>query len=257
MVDYYWRLISTAFTTSLDIAQAVVFILIIAVGLLLYFHPGAKMPLEVNGWQAAAIVLGTIIVIRIVLAPFWLDQESQEKLKSSRAELKIAKSDVPKLRGAIDQIMWGGRAIGFRADNSSMDMGPSPFVLIATISNVGNKPTAAKDWRMAVEQRGKLYDVTLEVVPGTMSFTVNDVHITYFKEDALYLRGAKAINPGEMIQGILYGQVRNAERNQFVPGTFEVVLKFRDIIDQEYEVRLQPEDGKNLNFLPGIRQEFK
>jgi hypothetical protein len=74
---FYWAVFRESFRHSLDIAQAVMFVVIIVGGVVATENPRAKVTLDqmdLGGWKAAAIVLGSIILIRLLLAPYWLYQ---------------------------------------------------------------------------------------------------------------------------------------------------------------------------------------
>jgi hypothetical protein len=81
-IDYYWRVLATAFSQSLDTAQAIIFVIIIAAGIITYFFPGVKMTADLNGWQVSAVVLGAIVVTRLLLAPYWIWKEDRATIRS-------------------------------------------------------------------------------------------------------------------------------------------------------------------------------
>jgi hypothetical protein len=67
---------------SLDIAQSVIFVVLIVAGTVAIFYPGARdvlRSINLDGWQAALVVLG-IVVTRVVCAPYWLFKSSQTRL---------------------------------------------------------------------------------------------------------------------------------------------------------------------------------
>jgi uncharacterized membrane protein len=47
----------------------------------------------VGGWQAATIVLGSIITVRLILAPYWLWKEQKERAERAEAEQIPAPTD--------------------------------------------------------------------------------------------------------------------------------------------------------------------
>ena len=72
---FYWLVFREAFRHSLDIAQAVIFVCLTLGGLIVAQNPASKPmidALNLGGWQIAAIVSGTIIGVRLLLAPYWL-----------------------------------------------------------------------------------------------------------------------------------------------------------------------------------------
>ena len=69
---YYCKVLQVAFSHSLGIAESVVFVVTIAGGLAAYFLPQIKMAIHFSEWQIAAVVLGSIVGIRLLLAPYWV-----------------------------------------------------------------------------------------------------------------------------------------------------------------------------------------
>jgi hypothetical protein len=80
-LSYYWKILATAFSQSLDTAQAIIFVIIIVAGIVTYLFPGVKMTADLNGWQVSAIVLGSIITVRLLLAPYWIHKEQVAKIR--------------------------------------------------------------------------------------------------------------------------------------------------------------------------------
>ena len=62
---------------SLDTAQSIIFALIIIAGLLTYFVPQIKVMVDLGGWQVAALIAGAVLVVRLLLAPYWLWRDQQ------------------------------------------------------------------------------------------------------------------------------------------------------------------------------------
>src|SRR5438067_5449600 len=82
---YYGTVARVAFTHSLSTAQAVIFVLAILVGGVAYFVPKTQAILTpwitaLNGWQVATGVLGTIVFIRLVLAPYWIFRQQDHRI---------------------------------------------------------------------------------------------------------------------------------------------------------------------------------
>ena len=92
---YYGNVLRVAFTHSLDIAQAVIFLLVIIVGGITYFFPRLSLTLDaadwataLAGWQVATGVLSMIVLIRLVLAPYWIYKELYRQIRPVRREKK-------------------------------------------------------------------------------------------------------------------------------------------------------------------------
>jgi hypothetical protein len=108
---FYWAVLVAAFTHSIELAHAVIFILLIAFGVASTWFPGLRLPYlgwkvtpdHLHGWQAAALVFGAIVVIRLILAPFWVWQKEHQALVSAGlgdAET-VLKPNPPKLADAL------------------------------------------------------------------------------------------------------------------------------------------------------------
>jgi hypothetical protein len=89
MAKYYWLMLCMAFKHSLGVAQTVVFILLILLGAVAHWVPGVKTMIDVSGSLVAATILGLIIVIRLILAPFWIWKNDQKEILA----LKVLKED--------------------------------------------------------------------------------------------------------------------------------------------------------------------
>jgi hypothetical protein len=81
---YYWSVVLMAFTHSIQGAHAIVFLGIIVVGGAAYFVP--ELHLNMEGPGIAATVFGSIVALRLVMAPYWLHQEQEKRIPKTRAE---------------------------------------------------------------------------------------------------------------------------------------------------------------------------
>jgi hypothetical protein len=81
-IRFYGKVLQEAFRHSLDIAQGAIFLVIILAGSIAAGNPGARMTLEsldLGGWKTAALVFGSIIGARLILAPYWLWKAAQAR----------------------------------------------------------------------------------------------------------------------------------------------------------------------------------
>ncbi len=86
LIKFYGLIIREAFRHSLDIAQAIIFVLLVFSGFITARNPTLKPTLEsldLGGWQIAAMVFGAIIAIRLILAPYWLWRAAQDRITSA------------------------------------------------------------------------------------------------------------------------------------------------------------------------------
>lgn len=84
---FYGRVFRTAFTHSLGITQDLLFAAFLLGGIVLYGLKRAGMIAdeapwlsEITGWQIAAVVLGAIFLVRLLVAPYWLYKEAHDRL---------------------------------------------------------------------------------------------------------------------------------------------------------------------------------
>ena len=92
-VRYWGRVICVAFRHALTPTQDVLFLLIIGVGLAAGFVPAikaqlAKAEIDMGAWQVAASVLGSIVAMRLLLAPYWIYQEQTATIAALNGRLK-------------------------------------------------------------------------------------------------------------------------------------------------------------------------
>jgi len=96
----YWGAVArTAWRHSLDQTQYILFGLLAFTGLIGWLLPGVPMIMnslgwtfDVTGWQAATFTFGTIILIRLFLAPYWLHEAQQKDVAELQSRL------TPKIR---------------------------------------------------------------------------------------------------------------------------------------------------------------
>jgi hypothetical protein len=74
---YSWLVLRVAWRHSFHSAHTILLGLIIGVGLLTYFVPQINVMFDLHGWQVALFVLGSIVGVRLVLAPYWLWRDQQ------------------------------------------------------------------------------------------------------------------------------------------------------------------------------------
>jgi hypothetical protein len=92
-LQYYGRVFRTAFMHSFDIAQAVIFSLVIVVGAAAWLFPKLNVILTdwataLTGWQIAAVTLGGIVLARLVLAFYWTFDKKKRRADSAEQKIK-------------------------------------------------------------------------------------------------------------------------------------------------------------------------
>jgi hypothetical protein len=106
-VRYYVRLVRVALTHSFHAAHGVLLIFLIVVGVIPYLDPRIEILVDPHGWAPAALIVVSIIAVRLCLAPFWIWKEDQKQLATLRQQLASRERDERQLAArttAIDQI---------------------------------------------------------------------------------------------------------------------------------------------------------
>jgi len=106
-IKYYVRLMRVALTHSLRSAHGILLILLIVVGVVPYLYPRIEILVDPHGWAPAALILASIVAVRLFLAPFWIWKEDQVQLADLRRQLASKQRDEQQLArrsAAIDEI---------------------------------------------------------------------------------------------------------------------------------------------------------
>jgi len=73
-------------------------VIVIAAGALVQFDPAIKSIVEaadLSGWKVAALVLGAIVLVRLLLAPYWIYEAQRTKLNTAALTLSRISEDRP------------------------------------------------------------------------------------------------------------------------------------------------------------------
>jgi|SRR6266480_787363 len=84
VLRYWWLVLRMALTHSLGSTQDTLFFLAIAVGVFTFAVPNVQV-LDVTGWQVALTVFSGVVILRLLLAPYWIykaDQQTIERLQN-------------------------------------------------------------------------------------------------------------------------------------------------------------------------------
>jgi superfamily I DNA/RNA helicase len=104
---YLSLVIRTAWRHSFHAAHSAILALIIAAGLVTYFVPQVEVLVDLHGWQVATFVLSSIVVIRLLLAPYWIWIDDQNRLALLNDQLADKARETQRLAektAAIDEI---------------------------------------------------------------------------------------------------------------------------------------------------------
>ena len=77
---YLWLVIKTASRHSLHATHSIILALIILAGLVTSVVPQVEVLVDLHGWHVGAAVLGGIIAVRLLLAPYWIWRNDQGRL---------------------------------------------------------------------------------------------------------------------------------------------------------------------------------
>jgi hypothetical protein len=92
---YYYRLLSVAFSHSISRAHAIVFLLIIFLGFSGWLLPPIiHIGMEPEGWVVATVVLGAVVGLRLVMAPYWIHLEQEQRIPKTRPEWQRINTDL-------------------------------------------------------------------------------------------------------------------------------------------------------------------
>jgi hypothetical protein len=104
---YYFRVLRVALTHTLEAAHSILLVFFIVAGLVTYFYPRTEIPVDLHGWQVAAITVTAMVAVRLFLAPFWIWKEDQAQLSNLRRRVESKERDEQRFRvrtAAIDKI---------------------------------------------------------------------------------------------------------------------------------------------------------
>ena len=77
---YLWLVIKTASRHSFHATHSIILALIILAGFVTSVVPQVEVLVDLHGWQVGAAVLGGIIAVRLLLAPYWIWRNDQGRL---------------------------------------------------------------------------------------------------------------------------------------------------------------------------------
>jgi hypothetical protein len=160
---YCGRILRVAFTHSLHATHSIILVLIIVAGLLTYFVPQVEVMVDLHGWQVATVVLGSIIAIRLLLAPYWIWKSDQHCLVTLRKQLASTAQTEQQLAAktaAIDSI---NEEISWAVDNL---VNPKPHP-----ANTADPESASAAFEA---QLNEWYDRVSKKLENRIAFTQGD-----------------------------------------------------------------------------------
>src|SRR5262249_19784184 len=77
---YLWLVAKNACRHSFHAAHSAILVLIIFAGIVTSVDPRIQVLVDLHGWQVAAFVLGGIVFVRLLLAPYWIWKSDQNNI---------------------------------------------------------------------------------------------------------------------------------------------------------------------------------
>jgi hypothetical protein len=90
-IHFYWLVAKAAYRHSLDLAQAFIFLALAAIGTAILFASFLGIEVNAQGLVALlgdprfyAVLFGSVIITRLMCAPYWVWKAERDKPKTSR-----------------------------------------------------------------------------------------------------------------------------------------------------------------------------
>src|SRR6266702_7734094 len=109
-IRYWCSVLRMAWSHSLGRTSDVLLCVVIVAGFATLFVPTIHMGIDVNGWQVAAIVLGCIVGLRLLVAPYWIHKSDKAILEELRSKL-ADRRDRKKIREQLGLFVLEGKAL--------------------------------------------------------------------------------------------------------------------------------------------------
>ena len=85
MRAYYWRWLKTAFTHSIGVVDLWTGLITAALSIVDHYLPGLQL-MTSYGWQIPVWALTAVMAVRLLLAPYWIWKEDQQKKSHDSAD---------------------------------------------------------------------------------------------------------------------------------------------------------------------------
>lgn len=164
----------------------------------------------------------------------------------------------PKLVGGIVYSLLGG-----------INLEGKPTValyIFGGVGNLGTVPSGAFNYKVSVKKDGNTYVGTTLVLAKTNSVYPGDPSklgnqgVSFSDDEGLYNKTATAIQPGNIIYGVLLVIFPNVADYTALGGNIEIIMTFNDIYSNTYTVdqmsKIVSDHKVPLYGLPGTHLEF-
>jgi hypothetical protein len=95
ILRFYWKVLRVALTHSLSRSHEIVFGIVIVLGLSAYVAAWFHMDVDfgawaskAEGWNIAAVTLGSLVAVRLIAAPYWLWREERGRAEALHDQLE-------------------------------------------------------------------------------------------------------------------------------------------------------------------------
>ena len=109
-MSYFWRWLRTAFTHSIGLVDLVSGFAGAAVALVTHFAPAWAPTVSALSWQIPIWAALAVIVVRLVLAPYWMHQEDAVKM-GQLEDLRLTQDRRRAIRNRLGEFMDRGREL--------------------------------------------------------------------------------------------------------------------------------------------------
>ncbi len=161
---YLGSVISTAASRSIDIAQWIIFVLILSIAALSLFVPTIKTRWDLNSGQVGLFVLCTVVGVRLIGAPYWLYEEMKAQRDQGQKTIVALGQERP--------LSYDNTTFLIHPHDQSWDV-----IVTVYFTNSG---THMLKWRMV---RGSLEmnGVTIPPLEASRSYFVNQGQRAWFR----------------------------------------------------------------------------
>lgn len=180
--------------------------------------------LGVLGYLAPILFLPFVYLVQLLRILPRIHDEMQQERDEIQSRLNDLIESRSRLRLEFQSVFWGG----------SMEGSPdtSCVICLITVSNVGNFPSAARNWRVQLILRDAQHDLQLAHVPEVNVQSAGGGSARFTEADAIYNKTFQPVPVGGMAQGYILASVASEVCGQIEPGD-KVAVTCEDIHGRE------------------------
>lgn len=177
---------------------------------------------SLGGWKVPILLFSSVLIVRLIAAPYWIYQKERKKIAALRTELKDIRRH--KLKGEISRFM-------FCEGNEG-----SGICVMLRIISIGS-PTTAHSWSLNLTLLGReLCLRPKHLIDDSMQWPIDEHSFVKVKaEDMIYEKLAKPIAEGGTEVGFLFFPMDGVSQEQLASEKPTLTIRFRDAMQTEYE----------------------